>query len=323
MNNDLISIVIPVYNVEKYIDDCLISVLNQSYSNIEIILVNDGSTDRSGQICDKYLEQDKRIKVIHKKNGGLSDARNVGIENSIGKYITFIDSDDIVTDDFIYYLYNLIVKYKVDMSVCAYSVVTKDGKHLNTGIGYTERKMNRIETLDNMLCENGFTVSSCAKMYLLKLFDDIEFPIGKLCEDNATTYKLIEKCDYIAYGNESKYLYYKRDNSIMTSNFNLRKLDLLELVDDMAIDLMKYPELKDAVLKKRISSRFSILRQIVFSDYYNSSITDEVVNFLLKNKKFIIKSKKIEKREKIALIILFFGKRFFKFSWSFYEKLRY
>ena len=285
MNNDLISVVIPVYNVEKYIDECLESVLNQTYYNLEIILVDDGSTDKSGKICDKYQKKDSRIKVIHKKNGGLSDARNVGIKNSTGKYITFIDSDDTIAIDFISYLYNLIIKYNVDMSICAYSVVTKDGKHLNTGIGYVESKINKIDALDRMLCENGFNVSTWAKMYLTSLFDDVEFPLKKLCEDNGTTYKLIDKCDFIAYGNESKYLYYKRDNSIMTSNFNLRKLDLLELVDNMAVDLIKYPELKDAILKKRISSRFSILRQIVFSDYYNSNTTDDVVDFLLKNKK--------------------------------------
>ena len=122
---DLISIVVPIYNVEKYLEKCINSIIIQTYKNIEIILVNDGSTDSSGKICDIYLKIDKRIKVVHKKNGGLSDARNVGIENAKGKYIAFIDSDDFLDSDFIEILYNLIIEYNADVSCCKCNVIYK------------------------------------------------------------------------------------------------------------------------------------------------------------------------------------------------------
>ena len=116
--NELISIVVPVYNVEKYLGTCVESILKQTYSNIEVILVDDGSTDCSGKMCDHYMGQDERIKVIHKKNGGLSDARNKGIIQAEGEYITFIDSDDVVSSDYVEYLYNILEENDGDIAIC-------------------------------------------------------------------------------------------------------------------------------------------------------------------------------------------------------------
>lgn len=323
MKNDLVSIIVPVYNVEKYLKKCVDSIINQTYKNLEIVLVDDGSTDNSRNICDEYAKKDSRIKVIHKQNGGLSDARNVGIDNSKGKYITFIDSDDTIENDYVEYLYSLLKKYKTKLSICNYNVITN-----NKIISYTtkdlEFKFDKITALKELLKENKFSVSSCAKMYEKKLFNNVKFPVGKLCEDNGTTYKLVEKCAYIAYGSKSKYNYYKRENSIMTSSFNEKKFDLIELVDQMKSDLeSKYPELHDDILKKQILSRFSILRQIVLSDYNNKEKIDEIVKFLKKNKKFIFTNKNVSKREKMAMLSLLFGKKFFKFSWVMYTKIKY
>lgn len=117
---ELVSIIVPVYNVEKYLKECIESIINQSFSNLEIILVDDGSTDESGNICDDFLNKDKRIKVFHKTNGGLSDARNYGINNSSGKYITFVDSDDLISPIFIDVLYNAIKQYDTHLSICGF-----------------------------------------------------------------------------------------------------------------------------------------------------------------------------------------------------------
>lgn len=323
MENDLVSVVVPVYNVEKYLENCVYSIIKQTYENIEIILVDDGSTDNSSSLCDSFMKRDKRINVYHKKNGGLSDARNYGIEQSKGKYLTFVDSDDTLENDCIEYLYNLLNKYNTMMSICNYNVITN-----NKIISYTtkdlEFKFDKITALKELLKENKFSVSSCAKMYEKNLFNNVKFPVGKLCEDNGTTYKLVEKCAYIAYGSKSKYNYYKRENSIMTSSFNEKKFDLIELVDQMKSDLeSKYPELHDDILKKQILSRFSILRQIVLSDYNNKEKIDEIVKFLKKNKKFIFTNKNVSKREKMAMLSLLFGKKFFKFSWVMYTKIKY
>lgn len=128
---DLVSVVIPIYNVEKYLRKCIETVIDQTYTNIEIILVNDGSTDNSLQICNQFKEKDKRIKVINKKNGGLSDARNVGIKNAQGKYICFIDSDDFISEKYIEELHNLIVENKAQIAVCGFENVNEFGKSIS------------------------------------------------------------------------------------------------------------------------------------------------------------------------------------------------
>lgn len=324
-NKPLISIVIPVYNVEKYLNRCIDSVINQTYKNIEIILVDDGSTDHSSKICDDYIKIDNRIKVFHKTNGGLSSARNYGITNSKGEFITFIDSDDDIEIDYIDYLYKLIKKHKTKMSIAAYTIVSKKRKK-NIGNGYEEELLCTENALSRLLCENGFTVSACAKLYKKDLFNNIKFPEGKLCEDNGTAYKLIMKCKYIAYGNKSIYNYYKRDNSIMTSNFNLKKLDLIELTDVMCKDIIKkFPNLKNETNKRIFNSRFSILRQMIFiEDKNNIKIKKEkekIIKFLLKNKKKILSNKKSSIKDKIAILSLSINYNFFAFIWKIYKKI--
>jgi glycosyltransferase involved in cell wall biosynthesis len=159
--SDLISIVVPVYNVESYLEKCIDSILNQSYSNFELILVNDGSTDNSGKICSDFEKKDSRIKVINKDNGGLSDARNHGIDIASGRYITFIDSDDFVEVDYIFYLYNLLKKYGTKISICAYNILLENGEKINLGKGFEETLMSKEDSFKRMLNEEGFSVSAC------------------------------------------------------------------------------------------------------------------------------------------------------------------
>lgn len=323
MDKELISVIIPVYNVQKYLEKCLNSVLNQTYKNLEILLIDDGSTDNSGKICEEYKLKDSRIKVLHKTNGGLSSARNYGIEASKGIYITFIDSDDDIEEDYIEYLYKLLKKYHTKMSICSYNVI-KNNK-TNLGINLEEKLLSTEECLDNLLCEKGFTVSACAKMYEKNLFNNITFPLNKLCEDNGTTYKLIMKCPNIAYGNQAKYNYYIHNNSITTSSFNIKKLDLIELVDIMGEDIIKeYPNLINSVEKKKSSARFSILRQILESKNrkeYNY-IEKEIIKYLKNKKKKILNNPKSTKKDKIAIILLLINKNIFKIGWKIYLKLK-
>lgn len=325
MEKDLISVIIPVYNVEMYLNNCIDSVINQTYKNIEIILVDDGSTDDSANICDDYAKKDSRIKVIHKENGGLSDARNAGTKVSTGKYITFIDSDDYIEKDYVEYLYELLTKNKTNMSIAAYTVISQE-KKINIGNGYTDKVLTTEECLERMLCEYGFTISSCAKLYNKDLFKNVEFPKGKLNEDNGTTYKLIMQCKEIAYGNKSVYNYYKRENSITTSKFNLKKLDLIELTDKMCDEIEnEYPNLKDSTDKKRIASRFSILRQMLVNKLNNEEklIVKEIEKYIKQRKKDVLKNKKMGRREKFALITLMIGRGFFALSWKIYCKIKY
>lgn len=321
----LISVIVPIYNVEKYLKQCIESIINQTYKNIEILLIDDGSTDNCGKICDEYEKKYNKIKVFHKENGGLSDARNYGIERANGDYITFIDSDDNVTDDYVEYLYNLICKYDAKMSIASYSVVSHE-KVIDLSKGFKEELLTTEEALRRMLSEKGFTVSSASKMFKKEILDDIRFPYGKLCEDNGTIYKAIMKCDKIPYGNKSIYNYYKRENSIMTSKFNKGRLDLLEMVDNMSSDIIAvYPDLKDTVEKKQITSRFSILRQMLVEklNEEEKNIERNIEKYVKDRKKEILKGKQYDKRDKFAMISLLLGRKFFAFSWKVYCKIKY
>ena len=190
-NKDLISIIIPVYNVELYLEKCLDSIINQTYKNIEILLVDDGSKDNSGKMCDEYAKKDNRIKVIHKENGGLSSARNCGIKNSNGKYLTFVDSDDIIELDMIESLYHLMNKYDSE-------IVISNIKNVFDGIIKKEKEtdeirvLNNIEVLEEMLYGDAYYISACGKLFKKELFENVEFPLNKVYEDVGTMYKLYD-----------------------------------------------------------------------------------------------------------------------------------
>lgn len=323
MKNDLISIIIPVYNVEKYLAKNIESVIRQTYRNIEVILINDGSTDNSGKICDEYAKIDKRIKVIHKSNGGLSDARNVGIDVANGQFITFCDSDDYLKESYIEYLYELIKKDKCKMSICSYCILTENEKMIDCGKGYNEGILTTEQALSRMLCDEGFSVSACAKLYAKELFDDVRYPVGKLCEDNGTTYKLIKKCKLISYGNISQYIYIKRSGSIMNSKFNMKKLDLLELTNEMANELLEeYPNIKDAIERRVIYAKLSIIRQAI-NDDTSVKLVKKLRQEVIRDWKKILLNKKINSRDKAAFFILLLGKNAFRLSWNVYCKIKY
>lgn len=324
VNDPLISIVIPIYNVEKYLARCLESVVNQTYENLEIICVNDGSTDTSKVILEDYSKRDQRIRVINQSNGGLSNARNTGIDVSKGEYITFIDSDDYVADDYIEFLFNLLKEnhFKSKMAVCSLKTVFTKTK------GYIDAGNNKIATVSGeraieMMCYHDL-VDTCAyaKLGKKELYDEVRFPEGKLFEDIATTYLLFDQCETIECGFIAKYFYMIRDDSIVTSEFKESKLDLLKMTDEMAsyID-KKYPNLVKATLRRRVYARFSTLNQMLDTSGYEEQKRDILI-FLRKYKWVILRDSKAPKRDKVAYLMLSFGYSFYKWSWGKYLKLK-
>lgn len=233
MMKDLISVIVPVYNVESYLEKCLDSICNQEYKNLEIILVDDGSSDRSGKICDLYKEADNRIKVIHKNNGGLSDARNVGLENSNGEWIVFIDSDDWIEKDFISCLYELCISNHTLMAVCKGKKVYEDGK-----IEIDATKMpiaNHKAVVDKYYMlkgYDGFWGTSWNRICNKELYEDIRFPVGKIHEDEATTYKLVYKCERIAITDMLLYNYRIRNGSITNSKKKVVNTDIVNILQE-------------------------------------------------------------------------------------------
>ena len=206
----MISIIVPVYNVEKYLNRCVDSIINQTYKNLEIILVDDGSTDNSGKICDEYQKKDSRIKVIHKTNGGMSSARNAGLDIATGNYIAFVDSDDYIALNMMATMRGYVVDNNVDMAVCGFTRLTENkilserGKEVICGI-YNPEKLFESETahIDGVKDRVSlYTESLCNKLYKRYIFDDLRLRIGKNHEDFYLMHYIINKCQKVYLSND-------------------------------------------------------------------------------------------------------------------------
>lgn len=263
-SEDLITIVVPIYNVEKYLERCVDSIISQSYKNIEIILVDDGSKDNSSKICDEYKKRDSRIKVIHKENGGLSDARNKGIDISNGKYICFIDSDDWINKDMIETMHETIKKDNSQISICRRYRAYEDGKKIEEQYKKYPKKniFNNIEGLSYLMSFCGYDMSACDKMFELKLFDNIRFPFGKTCEDSFTTYKLLFNAKKISYINKPFYNYFYRINSI-TRNSNVNETVIEAAKEQYQFVNDNVPELINEASSFLITAYISVFNEYI------------------------------------------------------------
>lgn len=234
----LISIIIPVYKVEKYLEKCIQSVINQTYENLQIILVDDGSPDNCGKICDEYAKKDHRIEVIHKSNGGLSDARNKGLEIAKGEYIGFVDSDDYIESDMYEVLYNLLKQYNVDVSICNFYTVSQGKiaiKNADNGI----KEYNRIEILKEILLDNNIQSYAWNKLYKKELFNEIKYPVGKKYEDIGTTFYVLEQCKKVVVTGSAEYFYLKREDSLVNDVTEGTILDYIDLIIDRYLYVKK------------------------------------------------------------------------------------
>ena len=244
--DSLISVIVPIYKVEKYLSKCVDSVVNQTYKNLEIILVDDGSPDNCPKICDEYAKQDSRIKVIHKENGGLSDARNAGMKIATGEYVAFIDSDDYISDDFIETLYTTMKAENSDIVECDIvkfedgtpPVIEKENCEVNSFL--TEKGLSLL------IAENKFHQHVWNKLYKSEIALKIPFAKGKLNEDEFWTYQIFGQAEKVTKINKSMYFYLQRSGSIMGENFNLRRLDALEAKAERQKYIEeKFPNLKE------------------------------------------------------------------------------
>lgn len=235
-DQNLISVIVPVYNVEDYLEECINSILSQTYTNLEILIVNDGSTDNSLEILQKFSQKDSRISVFTKENGGLSSARNYAIDRANGKYFTFIDSDDYIDNNYIEILMKGLIDNDADISIVNYHHVI-EGKIKNfINNDGTISVFSAKEIIEKMYSkENDFIgmlqMAQC-KLYKRKLFDNIRYPLGKKYEDAFTTYKLYLNSTKIVYVNKSLYSYRIRAGSITQSGYSVSDLDVLEMFEE-------------------------------------------------------------------------------------------
>lgn len=249
MNKSKISVVVPIYNVEKYLERCIDSIINQTYKNIEIILIDDGSPDSCPRICDYYASIDARVKVIHKINGGLSDARNAGIDIATGTYISFIDSDDYVSNDYIEYLHRAIANNNSSIATCKYEEFNESSLPFINDNDTKIVNYSPEQALQNMYYQKEFTHSSWGKLYDIDLFKNIRYPKGKICEDLGTTYRLIAISKKVTVCSSKKYYYYKRTGSIMNSTFSVNRMDGIEFaICQLEFTKNNYPKIKKAAI---------------------------------------------------------------------------
>lgn len=237
--HDLISIIIPVYKVEPYLNRCINSVVNQSYKNIEVILIDDGSPDHCPQICDEWVEKDERVIAVHKKNGGLSDARNCGLNLAKGKYVCFIDSDDYVASTFVEVLYEMINKKQILIAAVGIKKVYDDVCNEIKNMSEREiRVFSGESAIEQLFYDNTYCNFACNKMFDRILFQKIKFPFGRKMEDLGTTYKLIIQSGGIAYCPDTLYFYYQRSDSI------LHNTDINFFKDKLFLSFERYMEIK-------------------------------------------------------------------------------
>lgn len=253
-NGDLISVIVPVYNVEKYVERCILSILRQTYNCLEIILVDDGSTDKSGNICDKYANIDKRIKVIHKTNGGLSQARNWGIRKATGNFLLFVDSDDFLHLQMIECLYKKMKDYNADITLCRHLSFENTAEIECKTINIDDMKvmeLSGVEACSMLYCPQMLTyfVVAWAKLYKADMWRrDIYFPEGRIHEDDYTSFRLFLNTKKVVFVEEPLYYYFQRSDSIMKRKYSRQRFDVFGAFE-LQIDVYAHNGLSDLCLK--------------------------------------------------------------------------
>lgn len=265
--NPKISIIVPVYKVEKYLNKCIESILNQTFKDFELILVDDGSPDKCGQICDEYAKKDNRVIVIHKENGGQATARNVALDIARGDYIGFVDSDDWIDCDMYELLYGLCIDNNCDISNCSSRIYFKDKTRVNGGHKLVVH--NTQESMEVLL--KGDLYDECLWTKLIKrtLLEDIRIPVGIAYEDTAFMYRVVDKAKRVCCIGEAKYNYIKRDDSTMDRAIKDIKIDAVLVYEEMYKFIEeKYPELCDLVILKLANSSLTVMNLIIGQENY-------------------------------------------------------
>lgn len=274
MDNPLVSIIVPVYNVENYLIECFESLVHQTYQNTEIILIDDGSTDSSGDLCDSIALKDDRIIVIHKRNEGLSSARNEGLKISSGEYITFVDSDDYIEQDMIECMVELAVRENIPLVSCG---ITANSELLHQGVTSKFEVLNSAEALKCIFAESKMTTSASGKLYKAELWERLRFPAGKIYEDYATIYKILLNTERIILIAENKYYYRPNPTGITGANFSVKRMQYFEVTKDVMQDIENtYPFLAIYVRNRTTRYAISFYRDIAKSNFDDAMIVSQL-----------------------------------------------
>lgn len=324
-NTPMISVIIPVYNVEPYLCKCLDSVLSQSFSDYEVVLVDDGSTDGSAEICKAYQLRDSRIRYSYKENGGLSSARNQGLEISQGSYVTFIDSDDYIEPEYLCTLYRLIKDNDADISTCFYNIESKKGTRPWSDVDAEENVFDSRAALLRLFSSKEIDVCAVCKLYKKSLFKEIVFPEGKLFEDVGTTYKLLGQANAVAVCHKPLYHYVMRDNSIV-HKVDERIFDRATLASQAFLDMKRAcaedEELITAAERYKMTHSLSTLRCADLLDANQREKAQEIRKDILAHRKQLKKNRYASRLDRIALLILPRGLNVYQWAWQVFSTFR-
>ncbi len=287
----LVSVVVPVYNVRGYVEKCLESIVRQSYENLEIIVVDDGSTDESGEICDQFAKMDARVRVVHQKNGGLSNARNTGLKKAKGEFVCFIDGDDYIRKDFVLDLYSAARDNEAEIAICG----------VNKEIPREEVLSGEEATVRLLIGQENLEIIACNKIYKKSLFveNEVGYPEGEKHEDSLTTYKLLSLAKKVAYVSKSLYVYVTRGGSIMDSVEVAPRLKMRERAAEEAIQFLKgQKELVEAAKVSLLLAKYAFL-DFSISGRVDKKEGEEALDWIRKNAKKYKNNKFLTKKLKI------------------------
>lgn len=264
-----VSVIVPIYKVEKYLKKCVDSLLNQTLQDIEIILVDDGSPDNCGKICDEYVQQDSRVKVIHKQNEGLSEARNAGILVAESKYVGFVDSDDYIAEDMYEILYKNLIENDAEVSICGlYDCYSR--KKIPQYDGDEFLILDNKQALRTALEGIKFSVNAVNKLYKKDLFAEIKFPKGKLSEDAFTIPKVLSKASKVVFDSVPKYYYIHRGESITTSGFKRQDFNVVEAYEgNLEFVKSNFPDLFKPAEFRLLWSYTYVLDKMILSENFD------------------------------------------------------
>ena len=330
VKHSLINVIVPVYEAEQYLVKCVDSILSQSYANLRVILVDDGSPDNCPAICDNYATKDKRVIVIHRPNGGQSAARNSALSmifdegiSDKGDFIAFVDSDDYIAPDYMEFLYNLLGDTDADISQCGHYVVFSKARAIDKNANHGTFVLNRAEAIESLCYNSIYDVSPWNKLYKLEIFSKIRFPEGRIYEDTAVSYLVAEKAARLAVNMTPQYYYQQRYNS--TANgivFNERKYQFIDAGDEMADYItVHYPELAKAANVKRVFVRLSTLAQMVNSNHYDKQRITEFKKVVKQYALGVLLDKKVSSRDKLGIVAFLLGFPFYRTVWKLYYKI--
>lgn len=326
-----VSVIIPAYNAADTLARCVASVQAQAYSRLEIILIDDGSTDDTAKIAATLAASDRRIRVHHQSNQGLSAARNAGIKQATGSYLTFVDADDTIDPALVSTLYHLVEQHQVLLAACNF--VTVDASRAvaplapfsTTSEATSASSLYSTTAALTAILLEQIPIMSCGKLYHRSLFQKVRFPVGKLYEDVGTTYRLVQQCPKIAYTPAPLYHYYQSPTSIIHQTFSPQKLDLIALTDEMCNTLSIQCNdnvLTNAIQLRRIHARFSILRQVMLvkpATLETRRLTRELVAYLKTHRAAVLQNPVAARRDRLAMLSLLAGLPVFKLAWKFYR----